>query len=132
MANKEDAPGQVLTADEAWFHEWRTANGLPDTGVAYRVLRNRRRYKQADVAAHVGVSKQAVSYWERGVATPSDEHRLKMLELLRPASSRLAKTGRACPACGNPTLAQQTIDGSTPSGAVDWCPVCQRWVAAAA
>jgi transcriptional regulator with XRE-family HTH domain len=52
------------------------------TPPARKALRQAAGVTMADVAAVVGVSRQAVSQWERGEARPAGEHLHAYLELL--------------------------------------------------
>lgn len=61
-----------------------SGSGFPQ---ALRAARRGRGLKRGELAARVGVAQSAVSFWERGVETPTNEH-LILLALELPAILR--------------------------------------------
>jgi DNA-binding transcriptional regulator YiaG len=58
---------------------------------ARRLLRERAGLKQQDVAAALGVTREAVALWERGARNPRDRYLPRYLEILQ----RCAREGLA-------------------------------------
>lgn len=49
---------------------------------AIRIAREQRQWTQTELAEGIGVSQSTISFWERGVETPSLEHQVQLVTLL--------------------------------------------------
>jgi transcriptional regulator with XRE-family HTH domain len=58
---------------------------------AIRQARAKRYWTQAELAQRVGVSQGTVSFWERGIESPSLEHRIQLVMLMPEIFEQLAK-----------------------------------------
>ena len=61
----------------------KTAHGTPkeELGARLRLLRRRTKLTQAQVATELGVTKQAVSNWEKGLHEPHRKHKRELASL---------------------------------------------------
>lgn len=53
--------------------------------------RQKRQWTQAELAGFLGVSQGTISFWERGIETPSLEHQVKLVTLLPEIFEQLAE-----------------------------------------
>lgn len=58
---------------------------------AIRKARKKRCWTQLELAHHLGVSQSAISFWERGIETPSLEHLVELVTLLPEIFEQLAR-----------------------------------------
>lgn len=58
---------------------------------AIRQVRQKQGWTQADLAERLGVSQSTISFWERGVETPSLTHRVQLVTLLPEIFRQLAE-----------------------------------------
>lgn len=58
---------------------------------AIRLARERRQWTQIELAQRLDVSQSTISFWERGVETPSLEHQVRLVTLLPEIFERLAE-----------------------------------------
>jgi transcriptional regulator with XRE-family HTH domain len=58
---------------------------------AVRQARRRRRWTQVELAQQLGVSQGTISFWERGIETPSLEHQVQLVVLLPEILEQLAR-----------------------------------------
>ncbi|HUF38218.1 MAG TPA: helix-turn-helix transcriptional regulator [Anaerolineales bacterium] len=49
---------------------------------AIRSARDRRKWTQVELAGRLGVTQGTVSFWERGIESPSLEHQVKLVTLM--------------------------------------------------
>ena len=58
---------------------------------AIRQARQERNWTQIELAQHMGVSQGTISFWERGIETPSLAHQVKLITLLPEIFEQLTK-----------------------------------------
>ena len=58
---------------------------------AIRKARKKRRWTQLELAHRLGVSQSAISFWERGIESPSLEHLVELVTLLPEIFEQLAR-----------------------------------------
>ena len=58
---------------------------------AIRQARQERSWTQMELAQRMGVSQSAISFWERGIETPSLAHQIKLVTLLPEIFEQLTK-----------------------------------------
>jgi transcriptional regulator with XRE-family HTH domain len=58
---------------------------------AIRNARRQHRWTQAELAQRLGVSQSTISFWERGIETPSLEHQVQLVTLLPEIFEQLAE-----------------------------------------
>jgi DNA-binding XRE family transcriptional regulator len=58
---------------------------------AIRQVRKERAWTQIDLANRLNVSQSTISFWERGVETPSLEHQVALVTLMPEIFEKLAK-----------------------------------------
>lgn len=58
---------------------------------AIRTAREKRNWTQTELAGKLGVSQGTISFWERGVETPSLEHQVKLVTNLPEIFEQLAE-----------------------------------------
>jgi DNA-binding XRE family transcriptional regulator len=69
-----------VNGDDITYMVWaRRVLGTPGEGAA---LRRRLRLSRADIAAHLGVSPEAIAKWETGERTPNREHAVRYGRLM--------------------------------------------------
>lgn len=58
---------------------------------AIRKARESRGWTQAELARHMNVSQGTISFWERGIESPSLEHRIALVTLMPEIFAQLAE-----------------------------------------
>ncbi|HSJ53738.1 MAG TPA: helix-turn-helix transcriptional regulator [Anaerolineae bacterium] len=72
-------------------HEARTEHRLLLLPRAIRSAREKRSWTQAELADRLGVSQASVSFWERGIETPSLRHQIQLVTVLPEVFQQLAE-----------------------------------------
>lgn len=58
---------------------------------ALRGARQKRHWTQLELAEKLGVTQSTISFWERGIETPTLEHKVKLVTLLPEVFEQLAE-----------------------------------------